>query len=393
VTSRRTPRWARLVATTVVVGVVAAGCGSTDDAAEAPTATSAPASDDSAEPRVVSAEEGAAARARYAPVKRSADVASESLLTDSPTADCGVDYVPTPEEIAATNSDAAGLTDAFDRFGIEYSSTTDEAGYLLVEYAYNDVVAQSIADSYWAVRYPPEPIPQEELDEIVAHNDVVAAQLDAAGLTYERLTDDSGYESIEYDYDDPVAQAAVDAAWQIIFPPQPPTAAEAARQTKDNDTFMQALDAAGLSYELVTDELGWAWVEWDDSDPATVDRYYEVIDELYPPIMIDPIVGCELALEPAAPSEPAPDVASIEPIEPVGDDVVVEEPELLPIEPEFTPEDVARRDAEVTAMADGFAAASVEFTVVGESPWQSVVFDIGNDASVTVITEILAARS
>ena len=339
---RRAPRWTRLVTTTLLAGVVAAGCGSADNAAS-PSLPTTPGVAESTKPRVVSAEQGAAARARYVPLQRSTELTAQSSVLGPATADCGVEYVPSAEEISAANGDTAGLIAAFDRFGIEYTSTTDDWGYLVVDYAYHDAVAQSVAASYWADRYPIEPVAQEELDAIIANNDVVAAQLDAAGLAYERRTDDLGYESIDYDYDDPAAQAAVEAAWMIISPPQPPTGPELEQQTELNNALMTAFDAAGVPYELVTDALGWAWVEWDTTDATIAQRYDDIINELYPPITIDPIVECEVLEGPIELPQPDPNTAPTEPAEPIGTDAVNAQPEILPVEPELPAQDAAQR--------------------------------------------------
>lgn len=389
------PRMARSLSAAVLLTLVAVGCGAADDsptAAERDPATTIstpgePTSTDPAttpapdEARVVSAEEGVSARAQFTPLQRS-ESATESLVVGDSAADCATEYVPSPEEVAESNEATNGLIEAFDRFGIAYVANTDDNGYVSVEYAYDDVVAQSVADSYWQALYPPEPIPQEELDAVIEMNDILAERFDAAGVVYTRAVDEFGWESFEYDYEDPAAQAAAEEAWAIISPPQPPTAEDLAWQDAENTRLMAAFDDAGIEYELVTDELGWAWVEWDSDDPETADRYVAIIDELYPPIAVDPIEECMLVDESIAIDEPASDEAVAEPIEAI-EPAVVDGP---------TPEQIATRDAEVAAMATGFAGALVDHEVVGESPWQTVVFDIANDAAVPVVASVLAAR-
>lgn len=389
------PRMARSLSAAVLLTLVAVGCGAADDsptAAERDPATTIstpgePTSTDPAttpapdEARVVSAEEGVSARAQFTPLQRS-ESATESLVVGDSAADCATEYVPSPEEVAESNEATNGLIEAFDRFGIAYVANTDDNGYVSVEYAYDDVVAQSVADSYWQALYPPEPIPQEELDAVIEMNDILAERFDAAGVVYTRAVDEFGWESFEYDYEDPAAQAAAEEAWAIISPPQPPTAEDLAWQDAENTRLMAAFDDAGIEYELVTDELGWAWVEWDSDDPETADRYVAIIDELYPPIAVDPIEECTLVDESIAIDEPASDEAVAEPIEAI-EPAVVDGP---------TPEQIATRDAEVAAMATGFAGALVDHEVVGESPWQTVVFDIANDAAVPVVASVLAAR-
>ncbi|MFN3257094.1 MAG: hypothetical protein ACE37B_15510 [Ilumatobacter sp.] len=353
------------------------------------------------EPRVVSAEEGVAARGRQAQFGAVSDgrVGAEAASADSTMVadECGV-YEPTQEDIDAANAESEALAAELDRFGIVYERSTDDFGYVMITYDYEDVVAQSVVDSYWSVRYPAEPIPQEELDAVRANNDVIAAALDDAGVAYTRTTDDSGWESIEYDYEDPAAQAAVDAAWLVIYPPEPPSPEVLAQQDEYNTELMAAFDAAGIQYQLVQDELGWAWVEWDYEDPAIGEQVAAVFDELYPPISVDPIIDCiavdplveEVAVEEVAVEEVAVEEVAVE-------EVAVDPAEELTIEPApidrgFSDEQIAARDAEVAALAAGFEAAGVTAELVGESPWQTVVFDSANEASVAVVASVLAAR-
>ncbi|MEE9413997.1 MAG: hypothetical protein V3V01_01860 [Acidimicrobiales bacterium] len=68
-----------------------------------------------------------------------------------------------------------------------------------------------------------------------------------------------------------------------------------------------------------------------------------------------------------------------EPVEPLGDF-------------DDLPEQIAQRDAEVAALSAGFEAAGVTTRTVGESPWQSVIFDIDDDAAVQIVADVLAAR-
>ena len=371
---RTTPRWMRLVSAAALTAIVVAGCGATDDTS-APSPTEATANDPAS--RTVSAEDGVEARARYTPLTRSAEAASIEPGVGGSTAHCPTDYVPSVDEVAESNAATAGLVVAFDRYGIEYTTSTDAVGFLLVDYAVDDVVAQSVAASYWDALYPVLPVAQAELDAIIATNDTIAEQFDAAGVAYTRRTDDSGWEAFEYDYDDPEAQAAMEQAWLIISPPQPPTPEQLTLQNTDNAFLMDAFDEADIAYELMTDELGWAWLEWDVDDPETSEQYFRIIDELYPPLSIEPIQECEIV-----DGGFGVDMPTLE-----------AEPETLPIDPDLAPAEMERTLAEVDALIDGFSAASVDHRVVGDAPWQTVIFDLDNDASIAVVSTILAART
>lgn len=398
---RNRTRFTVVTASLLLAGFGAAACAETSDRIATPAASTT-GTDTTPEttpaPRVVSATEGQAARDRFAPV--GAGAAESSVAADEAIGSCGGVYVPTQEELDNANADADGLAAEFERFGVASTRSIDELGFVYIEYDYDDAVVASIADSYWAAKYPvepPEPVPQAELDAVRADNDIIVAALEEAGVEVVRTTDEMGWESLEYDYEDPAAQAAVNAAWLIISPPEPPSAEVLADQTKYNDELMAAFDQAGISYELVSDELGWAWVEWDYEDTAVADQVSAVFDALYPPTLIDPSEQClyddtsvvsseEPAVDPAA-GDPAVDDPAV--VEPVVEDRAVEEPAVVD---GLTDEQIVARDGEIEALAGGFAAAGVAAEVIGESPWQTVVFDLTNDASGGVIAAVLTAR-
>jgi len=79
-------------------------------------------------------------------------------------------------------------------------------------------------------------------------------------------------------------------------PAQPPSPEEIAAAADENDRIAAAFDAAGIEYERVSDELGWQWIEWDWDDPDTQAAVDEVFTELFPPIelphpceLVDPV--------------------------------------------------------------------------------------------------------
>ncbi|MEZ5407096.1 MAG: hypothetical protein R2761_03660 [Acidimicrobiales bacterium] len=360
--------------------------GDSDDSAAVTTA-------DSTADTVLSAEAGMAARAQQAQFAPGggAGLAQSATAKVAAGADAvamcgpgdGEDYTPTAEDLANANADTEAQAAVFDTYGIAYTRSTDDFGYLILQWDTNDVVAQSVSDSFWADRYPvPEPT-QAELDKAKADNDVIARHLDEAGIRYTRQTDASGWETITYDYDDPAAQKAADAAYGELYPPVAPTAEEKAAMTADNDKLAAAFDDAGVDYTRKSDELGWEWIEWDYDDPAVQTKVDAVYAELYP------VEGGALCVDTAeAPAADgatavAPAVASAD--EPVGD-------EGLGDFAEPTPEQIARRDIEAAALVDGFGKAGVGHELIGESPWQSVQFDITNQASVPVVAGVLAAR-
>jgi hypothetical protein len=336
----------RTLAAGLVLSLAAVACGSEVQTLAQDSATTVANTkivDETVPGRVVSAVDGAAARARLAALRPGAartesaitlgsvgipDPAAESSSPAAVSSDgiplCGIEpYVPTAEEIAAANADSEGLAAVFEEAGIAYSSTTDSLGFVYVEYDYEDSSAQDVAGRFWFERYPPEPIDPADLVQNKADNDVIAASLDSAGVVYERSTDLSGWESVDFDYEDPQAQAAMDAADAELYPPQPPTAEDLAWMNEENDRISAALTAAGIGHARVSDDLGFEWIEWDFEDATIADDVMAVFDELY---------GFDVAIEPA----PDPNVSvvndaavsgpvteSMEPVE------VVCEPSLL----------------------------------------------------------------
>lgn len=434
---KRSSRLVAAAAGLAGLALVAGACGDDPAPTEPSAAVDTADTTDSGEVVRVSATEGAAARAERDAVLGRAEAplgsygAESSALTvasDQPIpieGDCGIGgepYVPTAEEIAMANADTDALAAVLDTYGIAYERIVEELGFAYIETDYSDVVAQSVVDSFWADRYPPEPIDPAELDRIRSENDRIAAALDAAGVTYTRQNDDSGWEWLEWDYDNPAAQEAVDAVYAELYPPVPPTAEELAMIQAENDRIATAFDAAGIAYTRMTDEAGWEWIEWDYEDPAASEAAQKVFEELYPPMplpepidcggvdpaLVDPIEGEAVdgvatddapVADEAATSEDAA-VAETLPApagdEPTTSEIAVEDRGEIAVEPGvdsgLTPREIRRRDADVAAMDAGFAAAGVEYEVVGESPWASVVFDIANPDAVTVIADILAER-
>ncbi|MCB0995840.1 MAG: hypothetical protein KDB21_12155, partial [Acidimicrobiales bacterium] len=173
------------------------------------------------------------ARALQAPLAEAASTA------DAVSSDLGMcapdDWQPTAEDIAAANADADALASTFDTYGITHTVEEDDFGFRLVTYDYTDAIAESVASSFWNNRYPPEPIPAEELDRIRAENDGLAARFDNAGIAYTRETDDLGYQLLNYDYTDPNAQAVADAYYTKLYPPEPIPAEELDRIRAEND--------------------------------------------------------------------------------------------------------------------------------------------------------------
>ena len=254
----------------------------------------------------------------------------------------GEEWEPTEEELAASRTEAEGLAAVLAAAGIEHTIESDPMGFSWVEYDDEDGVAQAVSNSYYRTLYPEEwaepfdeeiyEIPDEELEHMREENAALTAVLDEAGIAYELMTDEGGWEWVDWDYEDPAAQEIVDAFYMERYPPEPVPEEELERIREENAGLMAALDAAGIAHELVTDEGGWEWVEWDFEDPAA----QEAVDAYYAELFGDEWIG-------------------------EGEHCVFHEEEWVP-----TDEDIARSEAEVAEMSAVLEAAGVTFTVVEE---------------------------
>lgn len=282
----------------------------------------------------------------------------------------GEEWEPTEEELAASRAEAEGLAGVLDAAGVEHVIESDPMGFSWVEYDYEDGIAQAVANSYYRVLYPEEwaepfdeeiyEIPAEELEHMREENAALAAVLDEAGIAYELITDEGGWEWVDWDYEDPAAQEVVDAFYSERYPPEPIPEEELERIREENAGLMAALDAAGIAHELVTDEGGWEWVEWDFEDPAA----QEAVDAYYAELFGEEWIG-------------------------EGEDCIFPEGEWTP-----TDEDIARSEAEVAEMSAVLEAAGVAFTVVGEgNGMRWVEFDYDDPAAMEAMDAYWMAQS
>ena len=168
-------------------------------------------------------------------------------------------------QLAAQTSD----TDTADT-----DATTDDAAALDCEALFDDV--------FGVVEWTPTP---EELAEINAEGQELAALLDAAGASYEMVTDDlgitypepadeAGWEIVDGYYEDKHGEMVLIDDGEFEAEMMEPTAEELAEWQTEADEVRALLDAAGASYETVT-EFGLTFPEpTDDAGWAIVDQYF-----------------------------------------------------------------------------------------------------------------------
>jgi uncharacterized small protein (DUF1192 family) len=310
-----------------------------------------------------------------------------------------------------------------------------------------------VADSYWAELYQPVPLPQEEIDRIRAENDAIAAALDAAGIAYTRNGDETGIEWLEYDYEDQAALDAVNRVYAELYPPQPLPQEEIDRIRAENDGLAAAFDAAGIAYTRVGDETGFEWLEWDYDDAAAQQVATDYYAVLYPPIDCPGVEPCLVAADDAASDQVVVEEAALrddvavepglidpicgggEPYVPTAEELAAnlaetdglaaafdaagvaytrttdeingfqylefdyEDPIAQQVSTDFynqrygpTAEETAAREAGIAAMVAAFDGAGVTYELQGEAPYQYLTFDLANPASLDAIRAVLAAR-
>ena len=208
----------------------------------------------------------------------------------------GEEWEPTEEELAASRAEAEGLAAVLAAAGVDHTVESDPMGFSWVEYDYEDGIAQAVANSYYRALYPDEwiepvdeeiyEIPSEELEHMREENAGLMAALDEAGIAYELVTEEGGWEWVEWDYDDEAAQSAVDAYYaelygeewigegdDCIFPEEEwiPTEEDIARADAEVAEMSAVLEAAGVAFTVVEEGNGLRWVEFDYDDPAATE--------------------------------------------------------------------------------------------------------------------------
>lgn len=188
--------------------------------------------------------------------------------------DCGAE--PTAEDLAEWNAETDDLAAFLDERGLAYTIETDELGSRWVDYDYDDEAVSDAVDEFYAARYP---MTEEEIAERNAEEDALAAYLDEQGVAYTADTDAYGVRLVEYDWEDEAVVTTVDEFYAAEYPL---TADEVAELDAEADALAAAFDAAGIDYTVGTDAWGARFVEWDYEDEAANEVSDGVYEQLFP---------------------------------------------------------------------------------------------------------------
>jgi hypothetical protein len=189
-----------------------------------------------------------------------ADRAQDDPAEEEVVEDCDLGW--TPEDIAATNADEDALAAFLDQRGIQYTREPDEDGIRWVVWDESDEAANDAVDAFYAERHPLSP---EDLADLQAEQDALAAFLDERGIHYTRDSDADGVDYVVWDENDDAANAATDEFYAEHYPTPPEQLAEL---QAEEDALAAFLDERGVRYTREPDVEGIRWVVWDDSDEA-----------------------------------------------------------------------------------------------------------------------------
>ena len=221
-----------------------------------------------------------------------------------------------PEMVAELNAEADQLGAALSEAGVAFEMVTDEQGVKWPQFDEGDDAAWKVVDDFYAEQYgtdvvAPEDLPPELVAELNAEADRLGAALSEAGVAFEMVTDEQGVKWPQFDEGDDAAWKVVDDFYAeqygsdaVLVDPSgeiapgvtaeqldacdqlwaddlgadwQPTADEIDQMKADAADFRAMLDEAGVEYTMVTDDLGIAWPEFDDSDTAAMAKLTEVM--------------------------------------------------------------------------------------------------------------------
>lgn len=213
-----------------------------------------------------------------ADVEPAADVESADDLDGLDT-----DDVSDAEDMDAVNAETDALVAFLAERGFTVAVETDDDGFRYPAFTEADEANDELwaaVDEFFIERYGDDfddldgefidELTDEEIAEINAEEAELAAFLDSKGISYE-IVEEGGIRWVEWDEDDEAANAAISEFFA-------PSADEVAEIQAEIDEWIAALDAAGIRYELVTDEYGISYPEVAEAD---LDKLEELEGEFF----------------------------------------------------------------------------------------------------------------
>ena len=260
----------RRLALVTSIAVLSVGAVAASQVGAEPAPTPAP------QPAVVPVD--AAARPSLAQVSGAAVTAVGDPVVDAGEIDLQIDPPMGPQIdqevdtswMEESNADSTELAAYLTSLGITNTLHTEDDGWLWVEWNYEDPAAQTAVEDYYWNKFP---TPQEEIDQINAENDELVAYLRAHGIEVTVSTDRHGIESAEWNYDDPAAQIAVeDYYWEKYPIPQE----QIDEMNAETQALVDFLVSKGFTASVTVDRHGIATpnFEYTDDIGEAMAEYY-----------------------------------------------------------------------------------------------------------------------
>ena len=194
----------------------------------------------------------------------------EVVEVTATTGDCNADALPA-DVVASINEDEDALAAFLDERGITSTRETYTDGVRWVAWDEEDDAANTAVDQFYAEHYPLSP---EDLAEATVKENALAAFLDQQGITYTRQPGPDGVNYVAWDEEDDAANTAVDQFYAEHYPLSPE---ELAQMNAEEDALAAFLDQQGITYTRQPGPEGVNYVAWDEEDDAAntaVDQFY-----------------------------------------------------------------------------------------------------------------------
>lgn len=164
------------------------------------------------------------------------------------------------EWMAESNAEATDLAAYLAAQSIEHTLTTDEDGWMWVDYNWDDQATSDAVDDFYWERYPWTP---EEIDANNAEEAKLVAYLAARGIDATLTADRHGIQYAEYADEKAIWELVDDFYWEL----DPWTEEEIAAHNADTQDLVAWMNDNGIAATLSTDRHGLQYADfvWDEA--------------------------------------------------------------------------------------------------------------------------------
>ena len=205
------------------------------------------------------------------------------------------DWEPTAEELAEINAETEALVEYLEGLGFEVSVATDELGftYVDVDDSTDEAIFEAMDDFYQ----------QLFADEVASWSDAekaewntgideFVAELAAEGIVVE--TEEIAPGVYDIVWTEELEEALIELEGDLFFMDDgdfedwEPTAEELAEINAETEALVEYLEGLGFEVSVATDELGFTYVDVDDS---TDEAIFEAMDDFYQQLFADEVAS------------------------------------------------------------------------------------------------------